>query len=147
MVGVTIHFIDKGIDTGATLIQQQVDFELDDTLKTIEYKQQKTGGALLVECITEYDTLAPLAYHKKDCPSKNHHVPGLTHYLQARRWLRTRRKQPILKHLDFRLSCQDPELVATANIERDPPKLADCQAEESSGTQISDEKRSSNEVQ
>lgn len=91
LVGATIHFIDKGIDTGAILAQQRVVFDRGDTLKSITYKQQKVGVDLLVKCIKEFDTLAAKAYYKTDCPSKNYYVPGLTHYLKARNWLKRQR--------------------------------------------------------
>lgn len=88
LVGVTVHFIDKGIDTGAILLQQQVDYDPGDTLKIITYKQHAVGMTLLVRCLSEYDKLASQAYHKTDCPNNNYLAPGLTHYLKARRWLR-----------------------------------------------------------
>ena len=89
-VGTTIHFIDKGIDTGAILIQQQVDFDLNDTLKTITYKQQKVGVDLMIRCLTEFDIMAPKAYYKSEYPSKNYYASGLTHYLKAKKWLKNR---------------------------------------------------------
>lgn len=90
LVGVTVHYINRGIDTGAILLQQQVNYNPDDTLKTVMYKQHKTGVDLLVKCLTQFDKIAPLAYHKKDCTSKNYNAMGLTHYLKARRWLKRR---------------------------------------------------------
>lgn len=93
LVGVTVHFVDEGIDTGAILLQQQVDYELSDTLKIITYKQHKTGGDLLVKCLSNYNSTTSQAYFKTDCPSKNYLAPGLTHYLKARRWLRHRAKK------------------------------------------------------
>jgi methionyl-tRNA formyltransferase len=88
LVGVTVHFVDAGIDTGAILVQQQVDYYTDDTLKEITYKQHKIGGDLLIKCLTQFDALAANAYHKTDCPDKNYIAPGLTHYLKAKRWLK-----------------------------------------------------------
>jgi len=95
-VGTTIHFIDKGIDTGAILIQQQVAFDKSDTLKTITYKQHETGVSLLVKCLTDFNNIAAQAFRKTGCPSKNYHAPGLTHYLKARRWLKNVRMPLIL---------------------------------------------------
>lgn len=91
LVGATIHFVDEGIDTGRILVKQRVAFDPKDTLKAITYKQQKVGVELLIRCLTEFEALAPLAYHETDCPSKNYCTPGLTHYLKARRWLRNNR--------------------------------------------------------
>ena len=59
LVGVTVHFVDSGIDTGKILLQQQIDFNPNDTLKIVTYKQQATGVALLVKCLSEFDKIAP----------------------------------------------------------------------------------------
>jgi|GEM_PF-3849982 len=88
LVGATVHYVDSGIDTGAILIQQQVDYYTDDTLKIITYRQHKLGGDLVIKCLTQFDALAASAYHKTDCVSKNYLTPGLTHYLKGMRWLR-----------------------------------------------------------
>jgi methionyl-tRNA formyltransferase len=93
LVGVTVHYINGGIDTGAILLQQQIDYSPDDTLKTITYKQHRTGVDLLIKCLKDYERLSSQAYHKNDCPSKNYLAPGLTHYLKARRWLKLREKK------------------------------------------------------
>jgi methionyl-tRNA formyltransferase len=90
LVGVTVHYINTGIDTGAILLQQQINYEPGDTLKTVMYKQYKAGVDLLVKCLTQFDKIAPLAYHKKDCTSKNYNAMGLTHYLKARQWIKKR---------------------------------------------------------
>jgi len=88
LVGATVHYVDSGIDTGAILIQQQVDYYTDDTLKIITYRQHQLGGDLLRKCLTRFDELASNAYYKTDCVSKNYLAPGLTHYLKGMRWLR-----------------------------------------------------------
>jgi len=88
LVGATVHYVDSGIDTGAILIQQQVDYCTDDTLKIITYRQHQLGGDLLIKCLTRFDELAAGAYHKTDGPNKNYLTPGLTHYLKGMRWLR-----------------------------------------------------------
>ena len=97
LVGTTIHFIDKGIDTGSILLQEQVNFNPDDTLKIITYRQQKLGGDLMVKCLQQFDRLAASAYHKTDCRNDNYIAPGLTHYLKGRSWLkrRSRADKPI----------------------------------------------------
>ena len=88
MVGATVHFVDKGIDTGAILLQRQVDYYTDDSLKIITYKQHKIGGDLLVKCLQQYESLAANAHYKADCPSRNYTAPGLSHYLKGKRWLK-----------------------------------------------------------
>ena len=92
LVGVTVHFVDTGIDTGAILIQQQVDYYPDDTLKMVTYKQHKLGVDLLVKCLQQFESFGANAYHKTDCPSNNYLAPGLTQYLEGRRWIKRRSK-------------------------------------------------------
>jgi methionyl-tRNA formyltransferase len=93
LVGVTVHLVDNGIDTGRILLQQQIDFNPADTLKIVTYKQHATGVALLVKCLSEFDKIAPLAYHKDNSPSKNYYAMGLTHYLKARKWIKSKYAQ------------------------------------------------------
>jgi methionyl-tRNA formyltransferase len=90
LVGVTVHFLDSGIDTGAILMRKLVDYSPGDNLKTIAYRQHKVGGEILVRCLAEFEEMARKAYHDTHCPSKNYLAPGLTHYLKAKRWLRSR---------------------------------------------------------
>jgi methionyl-tRNA formyltransferase len=93
-VGVTVHFVDRGIDTGKILLRQRIDFNPEDTLKIVTYRQQAAGAALMVKCLSEYDKIAPLAHHRKDLTSRNYYAMGLTHYLEARRWIK--RKYAVL---------------------------------------------------
>jgi methionyl-tRNA formyltransferase len=88
LVGVTIHYVDKGIDTGAILIQQQVDYGPDDTLKIVTYRQHVLGVDLLVKVLSDFNTYAAKAYHKTNCANRNFIAPGLTHYLKGRWWFR-----------------------------------------------------------
>jgi folate-dependent phosphoribosylglycinamide formyltransferase PurN len=97
LVGTTVHFVDKGVDTGAILIQQPVDFNLDDTMKAITYKQHKTGGDILVKCLQDFDSFVASAYHTTGCPDKNYIAPGLTHYLKAMMWFKRRNRNRIAR--------------------------------------------------
>lgn len=45
--GVSIHYIDSGIDTGGILVQEEIHFTEDDTLKTSYYKLTATASDLL----------------------------------------------------------------------------------------------------
>jgi methionyl-tRNA formyltransferase len=106
LVGETVHFLDEGIDTGPILLQRRIDFDPDDTLKTITYKQHRTGVALLIECLTHFDVMASKAYHHTNCVSNNYYVPGIIQYLKARRWLRQQKnkliRKTILNHEPYR---------------------------------------------
>lgn len=90
LVGTTVHFIDSGIDTGKILIQKRVDFEPDDTLKEITYKQHREGTNLIVKCLQDFGTYTAAAYHRADCPSRNYRALGLTQYLRGKRWLKAK---------------------------------------------------------
>jgi len=52
-LGVTIHQIDRGIDTGPTLAQGFVDVDSDDTEWTLEAKTARLGADLLVDLLRE----------------------------------------------------------------------------------------------
>lgn len=51
--GVSIHRIDKGIDTGDILFQQQISFSEDETLKTSYEKLSKLAIASFIHCWPE----------------------------------------------------------------------------------------------
>jgi folate-dependent phosphoribosylglycinamide formyltransferase PurN len=94
LVGVTVHFLDEGIDTGRILLQQRINYDPADTLKTIAHRQHRAGVELLVQCLTNFDAIAAKAYQKTGCPSHNYLAPGITHYFRARRWLRHSQNGP-----------------------------------------------------
>lgn len=88
MVGTTIHFVDRGIDTGKILAQRLVGFRPNDSLRAITLRQHVVGVDLLVQCLQHFEESASAAYRKSGCPDRNYLAPGLTHYVRARRWLR-----------------------------------------------------------
>jgi methionyl-tRNA formyltransferase len=47
--GVTIHFLDEGLDTGDILLQEKVEFDKNDTLETSYQKLHKTIQLLFIE--------------------------------------------------------------------------------------------------
>lgn len=84
MVGVTVHLIDSGIDSGAILFQERVAVEHNDTLRVIAYKQQKQGLDLVFNCLDDLKSGILHGYRKDNSPSKFYYSPGLTHYLKYR---------------------------------------------------------------
>jgi len=82
MVGVTVHLIDKGIDSGAILFQEKVTIARGDTLRGIVYKQQKAGVDLVFKCLDGYNNRTLSSFHKPNSRSKLYYSPGLTHYLK-----------------------------------------------------------------
>jgi len=85
MLGVTVHLIDSGIDTGAILFQEKVVVDSNDTLRSIVYKQQKTGVDLIFKCLSEFEKGKLHGYYKSNSPSKSYYSPGLTHYFKVKR--------------------------------------------------------------
>jgi methionyl-tRNA formyltransferase len=87
-VGVTVHLIDTGIDTGPILAQSSVAVNRDDTLKTIVNRQQKVGVDLVIQSIKELQEGSMPSFQNRHSPSKLFYSPGLTHYLRLKRRIR-----------------------------------------------------------
>lgn len=82
-LGVTLHFVDKGIDTGAILKQGRFAFDpIDDNLLTLLAKSSVTGAKLLLEWIHEnrHDFRASPTLTPPSGPSQLHYSPGLSDY-------------------------------------------------------------------
>ncbi|MBA7688384.1 Methionyl-tRNA formyltransferase [subsurface metagenome] len=50
-LGVTIHFMDEGIDTGDILLQKEFDIDTGDTIDTLRDKSSRTGKQAMIETI------------------------------------------------------------------------------------------------
>ena len=50
-VGVTVHFVDQGIDTGKIIIQKKVKIAAGDNLQTIVIKAEKLAGRLMAQVV------------------------------------------------------------------------------------------------
>ena len=98
-IGTTLHFIDKGIDTGAILKQGRFPFEpATDNLLTLLAKSSVTGATLLLDWIHENranfrgsPTLNPPG------PSQLHYSPGLSDYRRFEQVARDALANPSLK--------------------------------------------------
>jgi phosphoribosylaminoimidazolecarboxamide formyltransferase/IMP cyclohydrolase len=53
VTGVTVHFVDEGVDTGPIIAQVPVEIEEDDTLETLEEKIHRVEHQLYIEVIKE----------------------------------------------------------------------------------------------
>ncbi|MGI9479666.1 MAG: formyl transferase [Hyphomicrobiaceae bacterium] len=51
--GVTVHLVDKGVDTGDVIYQAPVEFAASDTIATYQYVQLATGMALLARALKD----------------------------------------------------------------------------------------------
>lgn len=82
-LGVTLHFVDKGIDTGAILKQGRFAFDpATDNLLTLLAKSSVSGAKLLLEWIhaNRHDFRASPALTPPPGPSQLHYSPGLSDY-------------------------------------------------------------------
>lgn len=78
--GVTVHLVDKGVDTGEVAYQAPVEFAASDTIATYQYVQLATGMALLARAIR--DVLdGRLKTHRVPLPSKLWFPPTIWQYL------------------------------------------------------------------
>ncbi len=50
-VGVTINFVDAGVDTGNITAQEEIELTVGDTLKSLKRKANRVAGRLMAETI------------------------------------------------------------------------------------------------
>jgi methionyl-tRNA formyltransferase len=83
LVGVTIHMVDRGIDTGGILKQKQipVDYSRDSHI-TLTYKQIRSGAGLMLKAIEKFESGELSAWKKKNVTSRLYFHPGLTDYIR-----------------------------------------------------------------
>lgn len=78
--GVTVHLVDKGVDTGDVIYQAPVEFAARDTIATYQYVQLATGMALLARALN--DVLdGRLRTHRVHMASKLWFPPTIWQYL------------------------------------------------------------------
>ncbi|OWA36194.1 hypothetical protein B9G55_10115 [Saccharibacillus sp. O16] len=78
--GVTIHYIDSGLDTGDILVQEEVHFEEEDTLKTSYFKLNKTAIDLLFKHWLEIRNGKMTAYPQDKNSGSLHYKKDLEEY-------------------------------------------------------------------
>ncbi len=86
-VGVTIHFIDEGIDTGDIIYQEPVGVDRGDTLTTLYCKCIKTGAMLMSKAIDDIEKSKVKGYKKDVSTDKAyyHMDLGIWQYILFRR--------------------------------------------------------------
>jgi hypothetical protein len=77
-MGVTLHRVDRGVDTGEILAQARIDATVRDGFLTLPLLQYRAALPLLVDYLTSRTTRGPLAGGKF---SRQWFHPGLGHYL------------------------------------------------------------------
>lgn len=78
--GVTIHLVDRGVDTGGVLHQARTAFSADDTIATYQHVQMATALPLFARAIEEA-LAGRLAPRPATGPSANNFPPTLWRYL------------------------------------------------------------------
>jgi hypothetical protein len=80
LAGVTVHTIDRGLDTGAIVSQESIDLGPADTYRTLVVKQYLKGASLMREAVARAleGTLSP--YRRSDLESKLWTSPTLSEY-------------------------------------------------------------------
>ncbi|MCX9076232.1 MAG: formyl transferase [Candidatus Methanoperedens sp.] len=54
-IGVTVHFIDKEVDTGDIIVQKIIEIEKYDTIKTLKSKAELLAAQLMVQVVLEIE--------------------------------------------------------------------------------------------
>jgi folate-dependent phosphoribosylglycinamide formyltransferase PurN len=80
-VGVTIHIVDEGIDTGSILFQEKIQIENYDNFLTYPIKQYLIGTTLMKRAVKEVVAGHTLKYNREDLISKIWHHPTIWVYL------------------------------------------------------------------
>jgi folate-dependent phosphoribosylglycinamide formyltransferase PurN len=89
-VGVTIHLIDPGIDTGGILAQGTIDVAPEDTPRALVFKQYRRGIELLVKTVERLAAGERWMIQRPDLDSRLYSSPTLTAWLRYRRRMRER---------------------------------------------------------
>ena len=89
LAGVTIHQIDKGIDTGGIVAQANIRAEPSDTYRTLPVKQFLLGVPVMVEAVKKVLAGTHQTYSRTDLESKIWHSPTIGEYLEFHRRLKT----------------------------------------------------------
>lgn len=81
--GVTVHFVDEGIDTGNIIMQKQVNITSEDNFSTYPLLQLSFGIKILVEAVENYFS-ENIAVLTKEGDSKLYYHPTIWEYLYYR---------------------------------------------------------------
>ena len=82
-VGVTIHVVDSGIDTGQIVFQGKIKLDKFDNFVTYPFKQYATGIPLMKKAILDVLNGCLKTYNRNDLKSKNWSHPTIYKYFRA----------------------------------------------------------------
>lgn len=91
-IGVTIHYIDEGIDTGRILSQETVKVEKNDSYHTLFEKSIEKGVDMLLNVISDMENGKIKTTDKVGSVSKVYSRPGISNYFAYRRALKSLKK-------------------------------------------------------
>jgi folate-dependent phosphoribosylglycinamide formyltransferase PurN len=84
-VGVTVHFIDRGIDTGSIILQETIQVEPDDDPRTLALKQNAAGIRIIGEAISRAKRHGRETIQRTDLDSRVYSSPTMSAYLVYRK--------------------------------------------------------------
>ncbi len=90
--GVTIHYIDEGIDTGRILAQETVEVEKNDSYHTLFEKSIEKGMDLILNVISDMENGKIKTIDKTGSISKVYSRPGISNYFAYRRAVKSLKK-------------------------------------------------------
>lgn len=96
-VGVTIHFVDRGIDTGAVIHQEAIPVYADDSLATISMRIIRRGAELFCQALSEIEAGTLQTLVRRGAVSKSNYSIdlGILQYLIFHwRWRRMAERLP-----------------------------------------------------
>lgn len=83
-VGVTIHVVDAGVDTGQIVFQQSIQIDIHDSFVTYPFKQYIAGIPLMQIAVSDAISGQLRTYSRNDLPSVIRYHPTLWKYLWTR---------------------------------------------------------------
>ena len=89
-IGVTIHFIDKGVDTGEIILQENIQLDPNDNPRTLALKQNAAGIRLVCQAVSEIKDGKTSTMRRSDLDSRVYSSPTLTAYLHYRNRMKER---------------------------------------------------------
>jgi len=87
-VGVTVHYLDKGIDTGRILAQASLDLEPKDNPRTLVLKQYQKAIPLTLDLVSRLAAGDEQTVDRPDLDSRIYSSPRFSAYLKFRRLMR-----------------------------------------------------------
>jgi methionyl-tRNA formyltransferase len=86
-IGATVHFVDRGIDTGAVIGQASITVSSNDTPRSLAVKQNIAGIELVMKAVSDILSGSLRTFTRPDLDSRLYSSPTLTSYIAFRRRL------------------------------------------------------------